>query len=449
MGSTRVVPYTIEVVVDRGVWTPTEWHVRQPVWMRGRGGADGKPTTLNIRRWVAAQERATHPGGVNEHVGPVRILSARIKDQRRGTYVAEWRRDEDPAFVNRTGLSAYAKRSAMVSGLTLADYEAMARQQQKRGPTGTVAMDPRRQTVAMTPGGTIVMNRARRDPSRWGFVARRGSDSKHVYVSREQAEQIAESPAGTREDYLALWLVPPFYMDAGEGEFRSRHGGLPLAWDYLRGKQDLPEDFLNDPNAWLERVKREDFPTYDVRPVAGTKAWSARNRTRFPGGDPHKADLLRALFHQWVRQHKGLDNDVSGAMQRCFDAGCSENEIHRVMDEAAAVTSVERETKYRRKRTNRAGTKRGLARREREEDADRELQRLVQIHARSAVPVLRVGQKIHRGAITVTAVGTHTIQYRTRGGWTGSVQIPWISEGQSLPSHRRALAEYGMTPENV
>ena len=115
--------------------------------------------------------------------------------------------------------------------------------------------------------------------SEWGFVASvGGTHFRTDYIDRELAEQLAESPAGTREDYLALWLVPPFYMAAGEGEFRARHGNLPLAWDYLRGKQELPEDFLNDPNAWLERVKREEYPTYDVRPVAGTKAWSAKNR---------------------------------------------------------------------------------------------------------------------------------------------------------------------------
>jgi len=134
--------------------------------------------------------------------------------------------------------------------------------------------------------------------SEWGFVASvGGTHFRTDYIDREMAEQLTESPAGTREDYLALWLVPPFYMAAGEGEFRARQGNLPLAWDYLRGKQELPEDFLNDPNAWLERVKREEYPTYDVRPVAGTKAWSAKNRARpGVGKGMSKTDMVVVMY---------------------------------------------------------------------------------------------------------------------------------------------------------
>jgi len=225
-----------------------------------------------------------------------------------GNVVSYEERTRRLARKNRA-LSASSKRSPMVSGLTLADYEAMARQQQQRGPTGTLAMEPSRQarqTVAMTPGGTIVMNRARRDPSGWGFVARRGSDSKHVYVSREQAEQIAESPAGTREDYLALWLVPPFYAKKrATAVFWVEHGGLPLAWDYLRGKQELPEDFLNDPNAWLERVKREGREmTWDQSTAPATRGWSARNRAdaALTGGSAEFMEGLRSLLDVGDRQ---------------------------------------------------------------------------------------------------------------------------------------------------
>lgn len=293
---------------------------------------------------------------------------------------------------NRAGLSASRKRSPMLGGGTLADYEAAARAQRLAGVGGGTLATSGRQTVAMTPNGTVVENRARRRSEKgisstgilpivvaegvvdevqmnldvdlsadryterlvdeaeriyahnkdfqkkiraggrgrdtlwafmrhwlssylrkdhpevfrrlpqeflsgmdlrrrdagasnrarhrtggWAFYARRGSDSKVVAVSRELAEQIAESPAGTREDYLLLWLVPPFYVDAGEGRYRAEKGFVPVAWDYLRGKQELPEDFLSDPRAWLERSKKQVdvFYTHDV---PKTREWSARNR---------------------------------------------------------------------------------------------------------------------------------------------------------------------------
>jgi hypothetical protein len=65
-----------------------------------------------------------------------------------------WTPGEHGGWANRAGLSQSAKRSAMVRG-TFADYEvqARARQQQPTMVTG------RRQTLAMTPGGTVVMER--------------------------------------------------------------------------------------------------------------------------------------------------------------------------------------------------------------------------------------------------------------------------------------------------
>lgn len=95
-------------------------------------------------------------------------------------------------------------------------------------------------------------------------------------------------------------------------------------------------------------------------------------------------------------------------------------------------------------------TKRGLERRAREEANLVELERLVRADAYSETPKLRVGQKIGRRSgqqLTVTAVGTHTVQYKTADGWSGSLQIPWSgSTGEMLPSHRRALKEVGGYP---
>jgi len=81
-----------------------------------------------------------------------------------------------------------------------------------------------------------------------------------------------------------------------------------------------------------------------------------------------------------------------------------------------------------------------------EENVHAKLDELVDRHARSETPVLHVGDKIGWGKhqIVITKVGTHTVQYHTADGWGGSVQIPWIgSDGEQLPSYRRALAESG------
>lgn len=98
-----------------------------------------------------------------------------------------------------------------------------------------------------------------------------------------------------------------------------------------------------------------------------------------------------------------------------------------------------------RRRYGRA-TKRGIARRERHEANIRALEQLVRQDAYSATPKLRVGRTIGRGfaKVTVTAIGTHTVQYRTGDGYSGSIQIPWVdASGESLPAHRRALREVG------
>jgi len=74
-----------------------------------------------------------------------------------------------------------------------------------------------------------------------------------------------------------------------------------------------------------------------------------------------------------------------------------------------------------------------------------DLEALVLQDARSERPRLRVGRTVGRGAhaLTVTKIGTHTVQYETGDGWSGFLQIPFAERGESLPSRRRALAEAG------
>ncbi len=88
MGTTRMVPYTVEVATDNGHWTPCEWRVRS----RGRIPADGQPSTANLKAWALGYEASTQPGGVNDHIGPTKILAAQIRDQRTGSICATYTR---------------------------------------------------------------------------------------------------------------------------------------------------------------------------------------------------------------------------------------------------------------------------------------------------------------------------------------------------------------------
>jgi hypothetical protein len=87
-GRSRAVRYVVHFNVDRGHWTPSEWRARR----EGQSQSYGAPTAANLAKHVAHVERSTMPGGPNEHIGPTRILTARIVDQTTGQTLAEYRR---------------------------------------------------------------------------------------------------------------------------------------------------------------------------------------------------------------------------------------------------------------------------------------------------------------------------------------------------------------------
>lgn len=194
------------------------------------------------------------------------------------------------------------------------------------------------------------------------------------------------------------------------------------------------------------------------RAVNGVFAYSDANRA---GGTNRSHEEAEELFQRWMNAR--WIRDHSGGARRQKYYGLADELQYKLQDSGKYGNSLVWGTvgskrqddwiaaRLQEGRRNRAGgTKRGLARRERGEAAVRELERLVRLDAYSDTPALRVGQKIDRGAITITAVGTHTVQYKTRGGYSGSIQIPFVGPNlESLPSHRRALAEYGMRPEDV
>lgn len=68
MGRTVTPRYAVEFVVDRGFWTPMGWD----------GKHAGRPTAANLAKFAKGYEAATMPGGVNDHLGPTRILRATI-----------------------------------------------------------------------------------------------------------------------------------------------------------------------------------------------------------------------------------------------------------------------------------------------------------------------------------------------------------------------------------
>lgn len=50
----------------------------------------GRPTAENLGKHVRLMLTSFQPGGVNEHVGPVRVTAAWIVHQATGTEVAKW-----------------------------------------------------------------------------------------------------------------------------------------------------------------------------------------------------------------------------------------------------------------------------------------------------------------------------------------------------------------------
>lgn len=87
------------------------------------------------------------------------------------------------------------------------------------------------------------------------------------------------------------------------------------------------------------------------------------------------------------------------------------------------------------------GTKRGLARRARQENDLRRLSVAVGHYAHTGKG-LKIGKKF--GALTVTAIGEHTVNYITRDGWSGTLQIPFINaHGEQTAHHRSLMSKYG------
>lgn len=63
--------------------TPAAWPTR-----KDRGG--GRPTKANLARYVEGTNESCQPGGVNEHLAPMRIVRAEIVNQHTGEIKARY-----------------------------------------------------------------------------------------------------------------------------------------------------------------------------------------------------------------------------------------------------------------------------------------------------------------------------------------------------------------------
>ena len=91
----RLIPYIVEMTLDiKAVATPVEWYKTQTPMMKRTGRpADGKPTAENLKNWAEFCDKATYPGGVNQHLGITHIATARIVDQRTNEVLATYKRE--------------------------------------------------------------------------------------------------------------------------------------------------------------------------------------------------------------------------------------------------------------------------------------------------------------------------------------------------------------------
>jgi hypothetical protein len=79
-------------------------------------------------------------------------------------------------------------------------------------------------------------------PAKGGrYYGRRAADSKVVAMKPAEAEKVANRPASKSgsdvpTDWLAVWWVPPEYVQVKEGPFRIKSGAVKPLWDWGRGR---------------------------------------------------------------------------------------------------------------------------------------------------------------------------------------------------------------------
>lgn len=95
MGKDRLIPYVVRVTRAESGGRPvgmTPMEYRPRPWKLGSKTvpADGPLSEPGLRAFCERFEASTAPGGPNAHLGPTRILDARLVDQRNGKLIATY-----------------------------------------------------------------------------------------------------------------------------------------------------------------------------------------------------------------------------------------------------------------------------------------------------------------------------------------------------------------------
>ncbi len=81
MGASRLVPVIVKFVCAGNVaMTPSAWQSKYC----------GKPNDANLAKHIDHLSKSFLPGGVNEHCGPTKIVSAEVIRQSTGEVLAKW-----------------------------------------------------------------------------------------------------------------------------------------------------------------------------------------------------------------------------------------------------------------------------------------------------------------------------------------------------------------------
>lgn len=86
MGRIVTPKYRLEMQLVGFLNTSSVWDVTSRGMIKGKG----KPTADNLRKEVEAFEASTRPGGVNAHLGPIKVSRAEIIHQKSGATVAQY-----------------------------------------------------------------------------------------------------------------------------------------------------------------------------------------------------------------------------------------------------------------------------------------------------------------------------------------------------------------------
>jgi hypothetical protein len=85
MGRSVRIGTVLQMVFAGGQKMQMEWQVGK----RGPFPGYGKPTQANLINFIETFERSHQPGGVNERIGPTKVLHAEVSGDHSGAYTPD------------------------------------------------------------------------------------------------------------------------------------------------------------------------------------------------------------------------------------------------------------------------------------------------------------------------------------------------------------------------